>query len=525
MMLPPEIVELIPPAARYQPVPLSDADNAYGLWEEAAENYVNFDDLKLSPYFWSDTKTFPRGELGREVKAWLDANRDVIELYRAGARRRGWQLPECEKEKGHFDLDRMQRMRPMGWLLQSHVRRCLAEGQIDDAVQTAIDLMRAGRLLCCGNSGTVGHSFGSAMTSIGRECAREAALHRSTTPAQLTSLVAAVDELLATDDGFVNSCRRDLVNQLRDVLEFPESGDAELLTNHMLEKLYAHDVAWGDVRAERERIREAVQADGRLNQRDSDIRFVLSGHLAPFDRAATIKLIAAEVNNVVEKYPLGWHALVDGESVASNPLEGLWPFQLYPSFPVKCLGNSQQAREAWEAFDRDWYGCEAVYPSQEELESLRDRLRSVPNPIGWLRWADGHGISLRHFSFRSRAQLLLLRVVLALCVYRLQYGKLPAELSTLVAEGLLREIPIDPFDGQPVRYSRRRQIVWSVGEDGVDDGGEPSEWGEVYSTKDIVMSARLDSRWHAWRDYWIQWRAMRQPYEDADETIRRIYGD
>jgi hypothetical protein len=33
-------------------------------------------------------------------------------------------------------------------------------------------------------------------------------------------------------------------------------------------------------------------------------------------------------------------------------------------------------------------------------------------------------------------------------------------------------IPIDPFAGNPLHYSRERREVWSVGEDGVDNDGE-----------------------------------------------------
>ena len=32
-------------------------------------------------------------------------------------------------------------------------------------------------------------------------------------------------------------------------------------------------------------------------------------------------------------------------------------------------------------------------------------------------------------------------------------------------------VPLDPFDGQPLRYSKERRIIWSVGENLRDDGG------------------------------------------------------
>jgi hypothetical protein len=32
-------------------------------------------------------------------------------------------------------------------------------------------------------------------------------------------------------------------------------------------------------------------------------------------------------------------------------------------------------------------------------------------------------------------------------------------------------VPTDPFNDQPLRYSKERRVVWSVGADEVDDGG------------------------------------------------------
>jgi len=48
------------------------------------------------------------------------------------------------------------------------------------------------------------------------------------------------------------------------------------------------------------------------------------------------------------------------------------------------------------------------------------------------------------------------------------------ELVELVAAGLLPQEPIDPFDGLPLRYSRERGLLWSVGFDRIDGNGDPS---------------------------------------------------
>lgn len=68
--------------------------------------------------------------------------------------------------------------------------------------------------------------------------------------------------------------------------------------------------------------------------------------------------------------------------------------------------------------------------------------------------------------FRTRATYLSI----ALKSYQLDTGQLPEHLSELVPE-YLSEIPKDPYDGQPLRYSRDRLIIYSVGTDGLDSGG------------------------------------------------------
>jgi hypothetical protein len=68
------------------------------------------------------------------------------------------------------------------------------------------------------------------------------------------------------------------------------------------------------------------------------------------------------------------------------------------------------------------------------------------------------------------------RVVLATLAverYRLKHGKLPEKLSDLVPD-LLEAVPVDPADGQPLRYRvlEKGFVVYSVGPDKQDDQGD-----------------------------------------------------
>ena len=72
---------------------------------------------------------------------------------------------------------------------------------------------------------------------------------------------------------------------------------------------------------------------------------------------------------------------------------------------------------------------------------------------------------------RNDVQLQATRTILALRAYQLTHGNLPADLSALVPE-FLETVPVDDFDGKPLRYSAGKKIVYSVGKNLKDDGGD-----------------------------------------------------
>jgi hypothetical protein len=74
---------------------------------------------------------------------------------------------------------------------------------------------------------------------------------------------------------------------------------------------------------------------------------------------------------------------------------------------------------------------------------------------------------------RKTAQVRALMALLAVERYRLKHGKWPGKLDDLKPD-FLTAIPLDPYDGKPLRYVKRADgvTVYSVGHDGVDDGGK-----------------------------------------------------
>jgi hypothetical protein len=73
---------------------------------------------------------------------------------------------------------------------------------------------------------------------------------------------------------------------------------------------------------------------------------------------------------------------------------------------------------------------------------------------------------------RVRAQLDSAITALGVERYRQAEGRLPESLEELVPK-YLETVPIDPFDGKPLRYkqSETGYMIYSIGEDGEDNEG------------------------------------------------------
>jgi len=99
------------------------------------------------------------------------------------------------------------------------------------------------------------------------------------------------------------------------------------------------------------------------------------------------------------------------------------------------------------------------------------------NPITWvMTWWQARRTrqlaEMRHK--RAAAHLRLLIAELALRCYQSEHGLAPTGLEQLVPKYLQR-VPSDPFTGQSLVYrpQSRNWLLYSVGENGVDDGGSP----------------------------------------------------
>jgi hypothetical protein len=88
---------------------------------------------------------------------------------------------------------------------------------------------------------------------------------------------------------------------------------------------------------------------------------------------------------------------------------------------------------------------------------------------------------------RHCAQLRCMITAVAAERYRVKNDKWPATLDDLVAAKLLNRVPLDPYDGKPLRWKETPdgRVVYSVFTNGIDDGGEFDRRKQVNEWIDI----------------------------------------
>jgi hypothetical protein len=111
-------------------------------------------------------------------------------------------------------------------------------------------------------------------------------------------------------------------------------------------------------------------------------------------------------------------------------------------------------------------------PEDEQFREFKQLSARLPNQTRFVKQIAPAVLKVGEAMKRSRAQLRVCTALVAAERYRLKHGRWPAALADLVPD-YLPQVPLDPYDGAPLRYRRLDDgvVIYSVGLDGKDDGG------------------------------------------------------
>jgi len=215
------------------------------------------------------------------------------------------------------------------------------------------------------------------------------------------------------------------------------------------------------------RLAQLLAAEGRLREMDNRLADAAQSYLDAIRFGNEMSRGGFVINRLVG---------LACEAIGDTPLSKLAPkLSSEEARPVIAeLERIDLARVTWEEVRRD------------ENRFSRYQLRKGFNPFSWVmarwqRWRSLQRAEMRHK--RVVAHERLLGAELAVRCYQAEQGHLPARLEQLVPKYLQR-VPSDPFSGKPIIYRPQwtNWLLYSIGEDGVDDGGKrvgPSGFGAV----------------------------------------------
>jgi hypothetical protein len=128
----------------------------------------------------------------------------------------------------------------------------------------------------------------------------------------------------------------------------------------------------------------------------------------------------------------------------------------------------------------------ATRPVVEQLDGFRQLDRTTAGFPPELQTLVPAMLRLATAFHGSRARLRCATVALAAERYRLARGTWPPALEALRPD-FLATVPSDPFDGAPLPYRRLDDgiVIYSVGEDGRDDGGETESTSSPRASRNL----------------------------------------
>ena len=408
---------IAPPARQELPAD----QNAYPIWTNAfaglqlpADDRVR--EATVNATCFDDA--LPDGDVRRGLDAWLESTKAPMALIDRGVASGQFQFPApCDdRQKSCNELNGVLRVVKIRAL---RTRVCIEEGDYSAAAREVTAILRIGQMVNAGGGTCFQQLIGAGAQSVGLLGMRSLCAMRGTPLTVMRDLLDAVPGA-----------------PLRDV---------NLLA------AYRVDCGLDTMRSLREFERRALDPTNRFPIRISRV----------LDLDATSNLLASFQSRIVSNALCSWpdrDRQIEQDAAKLMDMEGQFESL---SYAIKL-----ESAIKWKPGDRE---------SRELWKDLEQAGRKQPNIYGRLHagmsvTASAGALTL---SVRYRTYVNLTRAYIALCIVRKETGKWPESLEAV--RPLLKDLPVDLFSDKPVHYSREKGILWSVGPDEVDDGGDPQK--------------------------------------------------
>lgn len=444
----------IPADLDYRRVVMPDDENAVIDWLKAVPLLQSLEEPARTQVrtAWTPGERPPDTGDWAAVAAWVKQNERALALVE----------DSLKKRKAQWPVRRMEEFEPGLQIPLWGVRARLAQayeasraGDHARAVDLIIGTARLSQMVADGEGALIHYMVGLASRSLAHQAAQRLAAEPGVKAADLRRLLEGLPSLDDEPEVYVRTIR----------VEF---------TDYVLRPLDAVRFAldWTDTfRGNRELIFAFIDDDLRRPYVVFLTPSLVSNHPYPLDQAAALRRNITLYERFLHNARASWKdQREDPEDEAG--------------VQAAFLELAEPVLEAVED--------EPLPLGREAADRARAAYNAIENPVGRLFEAAPTRVDFSpRRVFQARVEREATRAWIALRLHRLERGHWPGRLQDLVEAGLLPRLPRDAFSGGTLQYDRARLVLWSVGEDGEDDGGQSPPAGR-WSQDDAVWQMTPD---------------------------------
>lgn len=438
----PKLLKLVDPVLHMKDEPPVPAEqNAYPHLIKAAGLAVSAADAGVDDIIkrkLPDGRFYPTGADAKKLDAWIERNGPALEELA-----RGLNKPRCEWPKVYgltSTLPHVSGLRELSQVMRWKASRHLSRRRVKPALREVENLYHFSALLCDRVNSLVSYVVAVSIEANGHMVADHIIDSPETEDSDRVELMRLLRDRPSLVDSLQQAYR---VECWRFVLyEFRRHERAMYRTPMTVMQRVEADMA-GDEAAKDKNKDWAEKADRVIRSLNRDV----------FLRDETVKMIS-------EHFVL----LVD---IARTPRD-----RDRAVFDKKLESLSRSAREGIkQLMERYRVAAKDGKITRAEVDHI---VEGADNLAGEF-FVSIVTPALNHLSRLGGSSMVYreaLRCVIAIQRFETKHKRLPESLDEVRRHGYLRSIPVDLFDGKSLRYDAERRLVWSVGRNGVDDGGK-----------------------------------------------------
>jgi hypothetical protein len=454
------LMRVVDAEVAYDYSPLAAEKNAWPYWARAHEAYISYEDnedlKRILDEELDEHDRWPSGNDRRRVTEWLRKNEAAKALIDKGISLGQVELPRKADVAGlSLAFDEISLLRQLAYLKSCYCREALEERNPDTAAEEACSLLRMGSMVLQGQCMLVDYLVGMAVYAIGAAGVRRIGLCDGVDDKIRRRCIEQLTAMQLRAEDYKQTLRVEFCSWfLPQIAAYPEGAAPAELARFYIEC----EDGEGFQPTERQK---------RARQRFVDLTAqLLDGHPKPFDKDETVLLASRIKAESIRNVEQPWRKT---NALAARTIRELAPWPVAAERELIWSGM-------YAAVDDE--AKENIDPiSKEKLSRARRQLRKVDNPFGKnvIRQSVSSIADADDLFPRNVARTVAVRLRIALCMFETRHGRLPKSLAMLVDERVLPDVPTDPFDGKSFKYSAKRRTIWSVGQDGKNDGTIPDK--------------------------------------------------